>query len=47
VDVMTGMVVGMDLTPLIQDPSLDIQAYVQGFIDRFTEDVHRTIRSAL
>jgi LmbE family N-acetylglucosaminyl deacetylase len=47
VDVMTGMVVGMDLTPLIQDPALDIPAYVQGFIDHFADDVHRTIQSTL
>jgi hypothetical protein len=29
----------MDLTPLIQDPSLGIHAYVQSFIQRFAKDV--------
>jgi LmbE family N-acetylglucosaminyl deacetylase len=43
VDAMTGMVVGMDLTPLIQNPSLDIQEFVQLFIDHFSEDVHHII----
>jgi len=45
VDVMQGMATGMDLTPLIQDPSLDIQEYVQSFIRRFAEDVNRLIAS--
>lgn len=45
VDVMQGMATGMDLTPLIQDPSLDIQEYVQGFIRRFAEDVERIVGS--
>ncbi len=39
VDVTTGMSFAMDLTPLIQDPSLDILPYVQGFIQRFAQDV--------
>lgn len=30
---------GMDLTPLVQDPSLDVQDYVLNYIDRFREDV--------
>jgi LmbE family N-acetylglucosaminyl deacetylase len=46
VDVMQGMATGMDLTPLIQDPSLDVQEYVQGFIRRFAEDVNRLIAGA-
>jgi len=45
VDVMQGMATGMDLTPLIQDPSLDVQEYVQSFIRRFAEDVNRIIAS--
>jgi LmbE family N-acetylglucosaminyl deacetylase len=45
VDVMTGMVVGMDLTPLIQDPEMDIHKYVQQFIDHFSEDVHHIIEN--
>jgi LmbE family N-acetylglucosaminyl deacetylase len=46
VDVMTGMVTGMDLTPLIQDVERDIRQYVQGFIRRFSEDVDRLIAAA-
>jgi LmbE family N-acetylglucosaminyl deacetylase len=45
VDVMQGMATGMDLTPLIQDASLDVQEYVQSFIRRFAEDVRRIIAS--
>ena len=45
VDVMQGMATGMDLTPLIQDPSLEVQEYVQSFIRRFAEDVERIITS--
>ncbi len=39
VDIATGMIFAMDLTPLIKDPSLNIGAYVQGFIDRFAREV--------
>lgn len=34
---------GMDLTPLIEDPSLDISAYIQRFIDRFAQDVQHLL----
>ncbi|MCX7680648.1 MAG: PIG-L family deacetylase [Anaerolineae bacterium] len=44
VDVATGMTFAMELTPLIQDPQLDIRAYVQGFIDRFTQEVMDRLR---
>ncbi len=30
---------GMDLSPLIHDPSLDVIAYVQSYIQRFADDV--------
>jgi LmbE family N-acetylglucosaminyl deacetylase len=36
---------GMDLTPLVADPSLDIAAYVLGFIDRFRADVEKRVGS--
>jgi LmbE family N-acetylglucosaminyl deacetylase len=39
VDNATGLAYAMDLTPLIENPALDIQTYVQGFIDRFGQDV--------
>lgn len=43
VDISTGMTFGMDLTPLIIDPHLDINEYVQSFIKSFQEDVSRMI----
>jgi LmbE family N-acetylglucosaminyl deacetylase len=39
VDVATGMAYAMDLTPLIQNPSLPIQSFVQEFIHRFEQDI--------
>lgn len=39
VDLTLGMSYAMDLTPLVADPSLDIPAYVQAYIDRFAQDV--------
>jgi hypothetical protein len=39
VDQSSGLIFGMDLTPLIQDSSLDISNYILGFIDRFSQDV--------
>jgi hypothetical protein len=38
VDVATGMIFAMDLTPLIKNPIKDVQAYVQEFIDRFAQE---------
>lgn len=38
-DVTTGVTFGMDLTPLIADPTRDVQTYVQAFIERFAQDV--------
>lgn len=43
VDVSTSLIYAMDLTPLIKDPSLDVAQYVQGFIDRFAQDVQARI----
>jgi hypothetical protein len=45
VDEAAGMIFAMDLTPLIQDPSLDIQTYVRGFLERFAEDVMEELRA--
>jgi LmbE family N-acetylglucosaminyl deacetylase len=44
VDVSTGRIYAMDLTPLTKDPSLDIEAYVQAHIERFAQDVTARIR---
>jgi LmbE family N-acetylglucosaminyl deacetylase len=35
----------MDLTPLVEDESLDIAQYVTGFVDRFRADVARRLRA--
>lgn len=37
----------MDLTPLVQDPSLDIEAYTLGFVDRLKGDISAAIRKSL
>ena len=39
IDVATGMIFAMDLTPLIKDPAKTVQVYVQEFIDRFAQEV--------
>ena len=39
VDKSNGLIFGMDLTPLIQDPSLDVSSYVLEYIDHFSQDV--------
>ena len=39
VDTANGLSYAMDLTPLILDPERDIPAYVQEFIQRFSQDV--------
>jgi len=33
----------MDLTPLIDDPGRDILEYLQGFIQRFAEEVKKLV----
>lgn len=38
-DVTTGLSYGMDLTPLIENPELNIQDFVHSFIQRFAQDV--------
>jgi LmbE family N-acetylglucosaminyl deacetylase len=39
VDTSIGMILAVDLTPLIQDDSLDISDYALGFIERFATEV--------
>jgi LmbE family N-acetylglucosaminyl deacetylase len=46
-DLTTGLIFGMDLTPLIQDSSRDVIAYVQEYISRFAQDVRERISSVL
>jgi LmbE family N-acetylglucosaminyl deacetylase len=44
VDKSTGMSLAMDLTPLILQTKLDIEGYVQEFIQRFFEDVTERLK---
>ena len=37
----------MDLTPLVQDTSLDIETYTLGFVDRLKGDISAAIRKSL
>jgi len=46
-DETTGLVYAMDLTPLIENPEMGIETYVQGFILRFAQDVKSLINSVL
>jgi LmbE family N-acetylglucosaminyl deacetylase len=43
-DVTTGLVYAMDLTPLIEEPARNIEAYVQEFIERFAQGVTERLR---
>jgi LmbE family N-acetylglucosaminyl deacetylase len=43
VDNTTGLSYGMDMTPLMNDASLDPAAFVDGFIQRFANDIHERI----
>ena len=44
VDTSSAVTFAMDLTPLIEDDSLDVGEYAQGFISRFGEDVDGRLR---
>jgi LmbE family N-acetylglucosaminyl deacetylase len=44
-DQETALSFAMDLTPLVEDPSLSIAEYVLGFVDHFREDVERRVTS--
>jgi LmbE family N-acetylglucosaminyl deacetylase len=35
----------MDLTPLVEDPSLDIASYVLSFVERFRSDVEKRVKA--
>jgi LmbE family N-acetylglucosaminyl deacetylase len=43
-DRATQMIFGMDLTPLVVDPSLDITSYVAGFAAALVDDVRRKLQ---
>ena len=46
-DTATSLIFGMDLTPLVTDPTRDIVEYVTGFIERFREDVSSKLKKRL
>jgi len=37
------MIFAMDLTPLIEDPGMSIQAYVRELTERFVQDVEERL----
>ena len=43
VDTTTGMSFGADMTPLINDTSMDAHAFVQALIDHFAQDVRERL----
>ena len=46
-DTATNLIFGMDLTPLVTDPTRDIVDYVTGFIEKFRDDVSRKLKQRL
>ena len=46
-DTATSLIFGMDLTPLVTDPTRDIVGYVTGFIEKFREDVSGKLKKRL
>lgn len=46
-DKASSLIYGMDLTPLIEDSSLDIIDFIQGYISRFSEDVSNRLSKFL
>ena len=42
-DIVTGMIYAMDLTPLAEDPYLNIQEFLEGFIERTNKDIQDRI----
>ena len=47
IDTATSLIFGMDLTPLVTDPTRDIVDYVTGFIEKFRDDVSRKLTQRL
>lgn len=39
VDVFQGLSFGIDMSPLITDEHTDIKAFIQGYVDRFSQDI--------
>jgi len=47
VDCSDSLSLAMDLTPLVADPSLDIAAFIDCFIERFRASVHEKLKRRL
>ena len=47
IDDAEGLTYAMDLTPLIEDDNLDIEAFARGHIERFADDVGERISKAI
>ena len=47
VDEAESIAFAMDLTPLVQDDSIDIVTYVDGFIERFRDEVRTQLKKRL
>ena len=43
-DITTGLIFAMDMTPLVEDPSLDLFEFVSSYIKRFADDVGARIK---
>lgn len=46
-DQASALIYGMDLTSLIEDPYLNIEEFIQGYIDHFNQDVTGRIKKLL
>ena len=47
VDDYTGLSYAMNLTPLVTNPDLDIQEFIQSYINRFAQEVKKIISRTL
>ena len=43
VDTASALIYGMDLTPLIEDSSIDITNYITGYVERFKSDITKRL----
>ena len=46
-DVESAINFAMDLTPLVEDPAMDVTTYVTGLIDLFRADVQKRVKSVI
>lgn len=43
-DVTTAMIYAIDITPLVEEPTLGVIEFIRGYIDRFADDVSERLR---